>query len=219
MLDQHRTGAINSYCYHNGVVNFPKNPSQRILRTIFLDRDGVLNRKMPEGQYVTTWSDFHTLPGVADAIARLNHAGLTIIVVSNQRGIALGLYTSADVEAIHTAFQNELKAHGAHVDAFYFCPHDKRQCNCRKPLPGLFEQAMEKFPSISAETGLMIGDSLSDVEFGRRLGMLTALIESDPEHRKPGAETAGELADLRFSSLSEAVDTLLASDLVADLSI
>jgi D-glycero-D-manno-heptose 1,7-bisphosphate phosphatase len=95
------------------------------------------------------------------------------------------------------------------VDGFYFCPHDRGQCTCRKPLPGLFEQAVAEFPSIEAATSAMIGDSLSDIEFGRRLGMLTVFIEGDPEHRKPGAEAAAELADLRFGSLAETVNTLL----------
>jgi D-glycero-D-manno-heptose 1,7-bisphosphate phosphatase len=164
---------------------------------------------MPEGRYVESWSDFRLLPGAAEAIGRLNRAGLHVVVVSNQRGIALGRYSAADVNAIHFALQSLLQASGAHVDGFYFCPHDKGQCNCRKPLPGLFEQAARDFPAISAQTSAMIGDSLSDIEFGHRLGMLTVFIEGDPERRKPGADAAGKLADLRFPSLVEAVDILL----------
>jgi D-glycero-D-manno-heptose 1,7-bisphosphate phosphatase len=181
----------------------------RVLRTIFMDRDGVVNQKMPEGRYVASWADFHLLPGVAEAIARLNQAGLRVVVVSNQRGVALGLYTTPDVEAIHARLQEILKSRGAHVDAFYFCPHGKGQCNCRKPLPGLFEQAVAEFPQIEPETSAMIGDSFSDIEFGRRLGMATVFIDGDPEHQKPGAQAAGELADLRFPSLPEAVNALL----------
>jgi D-glycero-D-manno-heptose 1,7-bisphosphate phosphatase len=180
-----------------------------ILRTVFLDRDGVLNEKMPEGHYVTSWNQFHPLPGVAEAIGRLNRAGLRVVVASNQRGIAKGLYTAADVQAIHSRFQSLLKTRGAQVDAFYFCPHEKGQCNCRKPLPGLFEQAVAEFPDISAASSAMIGDSLSDIEFGRRLGMLTVLVEGDPERQKPGIESATKMTDLRFSSLNEAVDALL----------
>jgi D-glycero-D-manno-heptose 1,7-bisphosphate phosphatase len=181
----------------------------RGLRTVFLDRDGVLNEKMPEGRYVASRADFHLLPGVADAIGRLNRTGVRVVVVSNQRGIALGLYTAADVNDLHSALQELLAHHGAHVDGFYFCPHDKGQCNCRKPLPGLFEQAVAEFPEIAAATSVLIGDSLSDIEFGRRLGMLTVFIEGAPERRKPGAEAALELADLRFPSLTRAVDRLL----------
>jgi D-glycero-D-manno-heptose 1,7-bisphosphate phosphatase len=184
--------------------------SSRALDTVFLDRDGVLNQKLPEGRYVTSIDEFHVLPGVPEAIARLNRAGLRVIVLSNQRGIALGLYTAEDVRSIHAAFQSTLKAHGAHVDAFYFCPHDKAGCDCRKPLPGLFEQALADFPDISAQSSAMIGDSWSDIEFGRRLGMVTVFIEGDPEFQKPGADTARDCADLHFSSLPEAVAALLA---------
>jgi len=132
-------------------------------------------------------------------------------VVSNQRGIALGKYTAADVEDIHSALQRVLATQGAHVDAFFFCPHDKKQCNCRKPLPGLFEQAAAAFPEIQAATSVMIGDSLSDIEFGRRLGMRTIFIEGEPERRKPGAEAALALADQHFADLPEAVEHLLAN--------
>jgi len=181
----------------------------RALRAIFLDRDGVLNRKLPEGRYVTSTAEFHPLPGVPQAIARLNRAGLRVLVVSNQRGIALGLYTADEVNKIHAAFQSELAAHGARIDAFYFCPHDKTGCDCRKPLAGLFHQARAEFPDIAAESSAMIGDSWSDIEFGRRLGMFTVFIDGDPLLQKPGAETARHTADLRFPSLPEAVDALL----------
>lgn len=186
-------------------INIPT----RKLRTVFLDRDGVLNRKMPEGRYVTRWSEFQMLPGVPEAIDRMNRAGLRVIVVSNQRGIALGLYTSEDVRQIHAAFQLSLQDHAAHVDGFYFCPHDKRQCECRKPLRGLFDQARAEFPEIDAATSVMIGDSLCDIEFGSRLGMKTVFIEGNTAHQKPGAESARQLADARFSSLLEATEALL----------
>jgi D-glycero-D-manno-heptose 1,7-bisphosphate phosphatase len=182
------------------------------LRAIFLDRDGVLNEKMPEGSYVRAWSDFRVLPGVPEAVAGLNRAGLRVIVVSNQRGIALGLYSAAEVAGIHANLQDVLKANGAHVDAFYICPHDKQQCNCRKPLSGMFEQAQRDFPDITASTSAMIGDSLSDIEFGRRLGMRTVFIEGDSERQKAGWEKAAAMADLRFASLLDAVEALLRKD-------
>ena len=199
----------DGYCYHNGVVTSANRGRLRSLSTVFIDRDGVVNEKMPEGRYVTAWNEFRLLPGVEKAIGRLNWAGLRVVVVSNQRGIALGLYSKADVQAIHSAFQDLLKTHGAGVDAFYFCPHDEGQCTCRKPLPGMFEQAVAQFPEITAPTSIMIGDASSDIEFGRRLGMLTVLIEGDPERRKPGTEEARNLADLRFPSLLQAANFLL----------
>jgi D-glycero-D-manno-heptose 1,7-bisphosphate phosphatase len=177
--------------------------------TIFLDRDGVINEKMPEGSYVTNWQEFHLLPRVAEAIAALNMAGVRVIVVSNQRGIALGKYTVSDVDAIHAELQKVLQTSGAHVDAFYFCPHDKKECDCRKPLPGMFEQARRTFPEIRAEESVMIGDSLSDIEFGQRLGMTTIFIEGNAERRKSGAEAAAKLADRQFPALPEAVRAIL----------
>lgn len=187
----------------------PSRSISRALRTVFLDRDGVINEKMPEGSYVRSSRELRLLDGAADAIARMNRAGLRVFVVSNQRGIALGLYAIEDVQAIHAALQILLAERGAHVDGFYFCPHDKDQCNCRKPLPGLFEQAVAAFPQIEAASSVMIGDSLSDIEFGRRLGMRTIFIEGDPARRAPGASKAGGLADLRCGSLAAAVDSLL----------
>ena len=178
---------------------------------MFLDRDGVLNEKLPEGKFVSTSADLRMLPGAGAAVARLNRSGMRVMVVSNQRGVALGLYTAADVEAVHASLAGELRGHGAHIDAFYFCPHDRAQCGCRKPLPGMFEQARADFPDLTAATSLMVGDSLSDIEFGRRLGMETVFIEGPPERQKPGAIEAAALADHRFASLDQAVAVLLAA--------
>ena len=194
------------------VVNTPAfERVARDLETVFLDRDGVLNRKMPEGRYVERWEDFHVLPGVPKAITHLNQAGLRVIVISNQRGIALGLYTIRDVDGLHAAFQSRLSMQGAHIDAFFVCPHLVGQCDCRKPLSGLFDQAAAAFPGITAATSLMIGDSLVDMEFGRRLGMETVLIEEETEFPSPNAAIARECADLRFPTLAEAVNTLLSA--------
>jgi D-glycero-D-manno-heptose 1,7-bisphosphate phosphatase len=182
-------------------------PPANQLRTVFLDRDGILNEKMPEGQYVARWEEFRILPGVPEALRRLNEAGLRVVVVSNQRGIARGLYTPAGVAAIHAEFEQSLARAGARIDAFFICPHDKGECNCRKPLPGLFEQAVAQFPEITAQTSVMIGDALSDIEFGRRLGMNTILVIGEGHH--PASEAAAKLAGLRCASLAEAVEALL----------
>ena len=177
--------------------------------TVFLDRDGVINRKMPEGEYVRSWSDFHILPGVPAAIARLNRAGLRVLVVSNQRGVALGHYTIDDVERLHQSLQKLLEAHGAHIDAFYVCPHDRGQCSCRKPLTGLYERARADFPAIDPRTSVMIGDSLSDLQFGIRAGMSTIFIAGPAETQKEGAPEAGRLAGLTCGSFPDAVNALL----------
>jgi D-glycero-D-manno-heptose 1,7-bisphosphate phosphatase len=179
------------------------------VRTVFLDRDGILNEKMPEGLYVTRWIDFQVLPGVPAALRKLNDAGLTVVVVSNQRGIAQGLCTPKDVDGIHASFRKLLEGYGARVDAFFVCPHEIGKCNCRKPLPGLYQQAAAQFPAIKPEESVMVGDSLCDMEFGRNLGMKTILVEGNPERRAPGAEEAERLATRIVASLPQAVDEVL----------
>jgi hypothetical protein len=119
--------------------------------------------------------------------------------------VTIGFRANVDAQGAHTPTRWACKR-------FYFCPHDKGACNCRKPLPGLFQQAQAQFPDIQAETSVMIGDSLSDIEFGRNLGMTTIFIEGDPkarENRKPGAQRGSDLADKRFDTLIDAVDYLL----------
>jgi D-glycero-D-manno-heptose 1,7-bisphosphate phosphatase len=176
------------------------------VRYVFLDRDGVLNRKMPEGAYVTDWAQFQWLAGADEAIARMNRAGLTVILVTNQRGIALGLYTHAQLEHIHANLQRHLARHGARLDAVYYCPHDHDECNCRKPDTGLFEQALQQFPQANAQNSVVIGDSLSDIQAGRRLGMKTVFIQGEADRRKSGSSAAAELADAVAGSLLQAVE-------------
>lgn len=191
------------------MANLAKVAAERSIRTVFLDRDGVINQKAPEGDYVRRPEDLKLLDGAAGAIARLNRAGLRVLVLTNQRGVARGLYSLEDVRAITAKLQGLLSAQGAHLDGCYFCPHDEGTCNCRKPKPGLFDQARADFPDLETASSLMIGDSLSDIEFGRGLGMRTIFIEGPPERRRAGAERARELADACFASLGEAVDDLL----------
>jgi D-glycero-D-manno-heptose 1,7-bisphosphate phosphatase len=181
----------------------------RLVRYVFLDRDGVLNRKMPEGAYVCDWAQFQWLPGAIEAVARMNRAGLTVILVSNQRGIALGLYTHEQLNLIHTNMQSQLERHGARLDAIYYCPHDHGQCRCRKPEAGLFEQAWQRFPQANPQNSLVIGDSLSDIQAGHRLGMKTIFIDGEADRQKTGATVAAELADEVASSLLNAVETHL----------
>jgi D-glycero-D-manno-heptose 1,7-bisphosphate phosphatase len=178
------------------------------VRTVFLDRDGVINRKAPEGEYVATWEQFEPLPGVDRAIARLHASGRRVFVVTNQRGVALGLYTSAQVEALHRQVADWLAPLGAYIDGFYYCPHDKASCTCRKPLPGLFEQAFAEHPGLNAASSIIIGDSLSDIQAGKRFGMRAIFIEGEPERQKPGSEKGRLLADASAGSLEEAVALL-----------
>jgi len=177
-----------------------------LVRYVFLDRDGVLNRKMPEGVYVCDWAQFQWLPGAREAIAGMKRAGLTVVVVSNQRGIALGRLTVAQLELIHGNMQTDLAERGGSLDAIYYCPHDVDACHCRKPDIGLFEQAFENFPQANAHNSVAIGDSLSDIQAGRRIGMKAIFIEGEPGRQKAGATDAAALADAVAGSLLEAVE-------------
>jgi D-glycero-D-manno-heptose 1,7-bisphosphate phosphatase len=157
-------------------------------RAVFLDRDGVINRKASEDEYITRWEDFHFLPEVADGIALLNRAGWSVIVISNQRCVAKGLLSIETLEAMHRRMSEELGAAGAKVDGIYFCPHEKdAACNCRKPAPGML-LAAARVHQIDLRASWMIGDSESDVEAGRRAGCRTAQLVTNPESASGDAD-------------------------------
>lgn len=187
-----------------------------IVRYVFLDRDGVLNRKLPEGAYVSDWAQFEWVPGAIEAIARMNRAGLSVILVTNQRGIALGRLTLDQLGLIHRNMQSDLASRGARVDAIYCCPHDHGECRCRKPDIGLFQQAFREFPQANEHNSVVIGDSLSDVEAGQRLRMKTIFIEGETDRQKAGADTAKAAADATAGSLLEAVEIHLGLKTAAD---
>ena len=178
---------------------------------VFLDRDGVLNRSLPDGRFVTRWEEFELLPGVAAAIAELNRSGRKVIVVTNQRCVALGLCSEAALLAIHAHMRRELSAQGARLDAIYYCPHDAGECNCRKPLSGLFERAFRDFPGASAHNSVMVGDSLRDIQSGVRLAMRTIFIETDSKRGARALETdrSTALASAVALSLPDCVQRFL----------
>jgi D-glycero-D-manno-heptose 1,7-bisphosphate phosphatase len=140
-------------------------------RAAFLDRDGVLNRKMPEGEYVTTPEEFDLLPGSIGGLQRLAAAGYRLIVVTNQRGVARGKLTLDGLSAIHLKMERLLASNGVTLDAIYFCPHGAGECDCRKPQPGLLLQAFKDFPSLAPGESVLFGDSGSDIEAARRAGV------------------------------------------------
>ncbi len=183
---------------------------QEAIQYVFLDRDGVINRKLAEGRYVTRWEEFELLPRVAAAIAALNRSGRKVIVVTNQRGIALGRMTEAEVGAIHDRLRAELTRERASLDGIYYCPHDRDGCECRKPRIGMIKAAFRDFPGARPENSILIGDSRSDIECGRAAGMATIFIhDASLEDRKADAEVAMRLADASVHSLSDAVQMLL----------
>lgn len=176
---------------------------------VFLDRDGVLNRQPPEGRFVICPEELELLPGVEDAVAALNRSGRKVIVITNQRGIALGLYSHEDLARMHAQLRERLAARSSHLDGIYVCPHDEGQCNCRKPLTGLFEQAFVDFPAARPENSLMAGDSLRDIEAGLRLGMRTVFIAGEMGANSIEADRAKTLAQLSVASLPELVHRYL----------
>src|SRR5258708_40230500 len=139
-------------------------------KAVFPDRDGVINRKGPEGDYVVLWEDMKILPGVPEAIALLNRAGYQVIVVSNQRCVAKGIISITDLEALHRRLSAHLSGSGATLDAIYYCPHENDPpCDCRKPKPGMLLAAARDH-QIDLGSSWMIGDSMADIEAGRKVG-------------------------------------------------
>jgi D-glycero-D-manno-heptose 1,7-bisphosphate phosphatase len=170
-------------------------------RTAFLDRDGTINQSPPEGEYVASPSEVCLLPGAGEAIRLLNEHGAKVVVITNQRGIALGRMTEVDLAAVNERLEADLARQGAHLDGIVHCPHEVGECECRKPGTGMFERAAREIEGVSIAGGAMVGDTAKDVEAGRRLGLTTARIGSpdpgDPE------------ADFVVPSLQEAVRRLI----------
>lgn len=164
-------------------------------KAVFLDRDGVINRKPREGEYITSWDDFHILPGVADGIALLNRAKYKVVVVTNQRCVAKGQLSVKDLEEIHERMSQVLSRAGAKLDEIYYCPHDyKPPCNCRKPAPGMLLEAARKH-GIDLGSSWMIGDSEIDVQAGVNAGCKTARVLSESESSNDVDLTASSLLD------------------------
>jgi D-glycero-D-manno-heptose 1,7-bisphosphate phosphatase len=139
-------------------------------QTVFLDRDGTLNVKAAEGDYITSSRQFAFLPGAVEAVRLLTDHEVRVIVVTNQRGIALGRMTEDDLSEIHRRMLDELAAAGGRVARIYHCPHETGTCDCRKPEIGMFLQAQRDFPEIRLDRAAVIGDSRSDMLAARRIG-------------------------------------------------
>lgn len=140
-------------------------------RAAFIDRDGVLNE---ERAYVHRIEDFVLLPGAVEALRRLQAADYRRVVVTNQSGIARGLYTEADYERLTAQVREQLRAEGVTVDAIEYCPHlpeaplpqYRRTCECRKPRPGMLLRAIAAL-DIDPAASFLVGDRLSDIQAGR----------------------------------------------------
>ncbi|MDD2321077.1 MAG: D-glycero-beta-D-manno-heptose 1,7-bisphosphate 7-phosphatase [Geobacteraceae bacterium] len=155
---------------------------EKLNRAVFLDRDGVIN---VEKEYLYRVEDFEFLPGVPQALRLLKEAGFLLIVVTNQSGIARGYYSLADVDRLHRHLQERLVPYGIAVDGFYVCPHHPDhgtgeftvECSCRKPMPGMIEQAVVDF-QIDPARSYLVGDKTSDVAAGRAAGCRSLLVKT-----------------------------------------
>lgn len=172
--------------------------------TLFLDRDGVLNHEK-EGDYIRHVSELELLPGVAEAMALLAPLFRRVVVVTNQKGIGKGLMTEADLAAIHAELLRRVEAAGGRIDRIYHCPDTEAGSPCRKPNPGMGRQAMRDFPEIDPERSLMVGNTLSDMGFGRALGCRTVFVES----AKPRPELPHPWVDHCCESLEALAKTLV----------
>ena len=177
--------------------------------TVFLDRDGVINRDSAD--YVTAWDQFHFLPGSLEAICRLTQAGMTVMVITNQSAVGRGMMKIATLESMHRNLCRAVAALGGHIEAIYYCPHHPDEvCTCRKPKPGLIRQAQRHY-GLDPVTATMIGDSQRDIECGIRAGCgRTILVQSGLHDHRPQLEAKGMLPDLVAADLAEAVTWLLA---------
>ena len=167
--------------------------------TIFLDRDGVINRNRARGDYVKTWEEFEFLPGALEAITRLTRAGFRLLVVTNQACISKGMVSSATVHEIHTRMMQEIARAGGHLEAVLCCPHrEDAGCGCRKPAPGLLRRAHEEY-RVDLAQALLVGDSPKDVQTAAAIGIPAIMVLSG----------LGGVADL----VGEPLPWLVANDL------
>lgn len=179
---------------------------------VFLDRDGTIN---VEVDYLRRVEDLVLIPGAGRAIARLNRAGYPVIAVTNQSGIARGLLDEPTLKRIHDRLEELLAADGAHLDAIYFCPHHpdhgdvpyRRNCDCRKPAPGLLLRAAEEL-GLELAGSWVVGDSLRDLEAGRAAGASGILVETGKGVELP----EGAVGWQKVAGLEEAVELILGAE-------
>ena len=154
--------------------------TQRFLepkKVIFLDRDGVINKKMPEHDYVKNWNEFKFLPGVIEALKLLTQNSYKIFVITNQRGVGRGIMTHEDLRNIHEKMKKELKKQGVILNGIYCCSHDESDnCNCRKPKAGLFFKAARDH-YIDLTKAIFVGDDENDLRAGEAARCKTFLVE------------------------------------------
>jgi heptosyltransferase-2 len=145
--------------------------------TVFLDRDGTINQ---DRGYLASPEQFHFFPGAIESLTRLNHLGAQVILITNQSGLARGFLSESDLLAIHRKLETSLRAHGGWLDGVFFCPHHPDEgCRCRKPNPGLIEQAQRSLP-VDVSKSYLVGDKQSDMELALNVGSVGVLVMTGP---------------------------------------
>lgn len=171
--------------------------------TLFLDRDGVLNQEKKE-DYIRNWSEFKFYPESLMALPILAKKFSTIVITTNQKGIGKGLMTSADLDLIHLNMTNKILDVGGRIDGIFYCPDLDNDSPNRKPQPGMAFQAKASFPNIDLTKSIMVGNRMSDMEFGRNAGMHTVyLATTHPEAPFPDTKI-----DYRFDNLLQFAQAL-----------
>jgi len=162
--------------------------------TLFLDRDGVINHEI-HPHYINKWEEFKFYDGAKVAIQICSQKFNRIIVVTNQRGVAKGLTKMEDLEIIHSNMTRDIEEVGGKLDAIYFCP--EMESPNRKPNPGMGLQAAKDFSDIDLSKALIVGNSLSDMQFGRNLGIKTVFLTTN----RPEVDTSDDRIDEVYPSL------------------
>jgi D-glycero-D-manno-heptose 1,7-bisphosphate phosphatase len=163
---------------------------------VFLDRDGTINVRPPEHDYIRDSQDFEWLPGALDGLVKLADAGLPLVVVSNQRGVSLGLVTPSTLDEIECRIQEALEAHGHQVTAFRYCTHGIEDgCDCRKPRPGLLCAAAREL-RLDLGRSWMVGDTDADVEAGLAAGCRTIRLGTEAGAQERTAESLLQAAEI-----------------------
>ena len=149
------------------------------LDTLFLDRDGVINVKL-DGQYVKNSDEFEFMIGAEMAISKLSKIFNRILIITNQQGIAKGIMSDKELGVLHKYMLFELKKNGGVINKIYYCPHlADESCNCRKPNPGMIQQAIIDFPEIKVKDSYLIGDSDTDILAGNKMGLITIKVDNE----------------------------------------
>jgi len=156
--------------------------------SLFLDRDGVINERII-GDYIKKWEEFKFLPGVLEALQIFSSIFGKIFIVTNQQGIGKGIMTERELETIHDQMMTEIRQHGGFINKIYHSPYREEENSVfRKPNIGLARKAKIDFPVIDHSKSIMVGDSISDVQFGRNAGMKTVFINQDNQLEEENKE-------------------------------